>query len=207
MKKFGFTLAEVLITLGIVGVVSALTIPTFTTQMQMSKIGPRLAKAVASFEQASKAALDDNNSDRLTMSYSSGDSLNVGNFMTDLGNHLKGGVASSQRGILYRGTDGVDYWIEDRCVFQTQSLLPHTRRVCTNFGIDINGENAGPNRASRDMFYFQLMDDGSLRAYGGSWNTGNVWTTTCPKNQKPAAGNEMYCTGHIMENGLKAEYK
>lgn len=28
MKKYGFTLAEVLITLGIIGVVAALTIPT-----------------------------------------------------------------------------------------------------------------------------------------------------------------------------------
>ena len=41
MKKIkkGFTLAEVLITLGIIGVVAALTIPTFMQKYRMPMIG------------------------------------------------------------------------------------------------------------------------------------------------------------------------
>ena len=66
MKKTGFTLAEILVTIGIIGVVSALVIPTFTAQTQRAKIGPKLGKAVASFEQATKAILDDAQVDRLT---------------------------------------------------------------------------------------------------------------------------------------------
>ena len=44
MQKRGFTLAEVLITLGIIGVVSALTAPALSTNTQKAKIGPALAR-------------------------------------------------------------------------------------------------------------------------------------------------------------------
>lgn len=50
MKKFGFTLAEVLITLAIIGVVAALTTPALVKNSGQAKIGPSLAKFVNSFE-------------------------------------------------------------------------------------------------------------------------------------------------------------
>ncbi len=37
MRKTGFTLAEVLITLGIIGVVAAMTIPTLMTNIKAAK--------------------------------------------------------------------------------------------------------------------------------------------------------------------------
>lgn len=37
-KVFGFTLAEVLITLGVIGVVAAMTIPTLMTNLQNRKL-------------------------------------------------------------------------------------------------------------------------------------------------------------------------
>jgi prepilin-type N-terminal cleavage/methylation domain-containing protein len=50
MKKNGFTLAEVLITLGIIGVVAALTAPALVKNSGQAKIGPALAKFVNTFE-------------------------------------------------------------------------------------------------------------------------------------------------------------
>jgi len=50
MKKYGFTLAEVLITLGIIGVVAALTTPALVKNSGKAKIGPSLAKFVNTFE-------------------------------------------------------------------------------------------------------------------------------------------------------------
>jgi len=50
MKKFGFTLAEVLITLGIIGVVAALTTPALVKNSGKAKIGPSLAKFVNTLE-------------------------------------------------------------------------------------------------------------------------------------------------------------
>ena len=50
MIKKGFTLAEVLITLGIVGVISALTLPSLMNNHTKAQIGPKLAKAVSAFD-------------------------------------------------------------------------------------------------------------------------------------------------------------
>ena len=61
MKKFGFTLAEVLITLGIIGVVAALTMPAIVNQSGIKHVGPTLQKVVSSIAQANEAILNDEN--------------------------------------------------------------------------------------------------------------------------------------------------
>ena len=51
-KKAAFTLAEVLITLGIIGVVAAMTLPVLITKHQKEVTVNKLKKAVSTFEQA-----------------------------------------------------------------------------------------------------------------------------------------------------------
>lgn len=51
-KKFGFTLAEVLITLGIIGVVAAMTIPTLIANTNAAKFRSQFKKAVSTLNQA-----------------------------------------------------------------------------------------------------------------------------------------------------------
>jgi len=60
MKKFGFTLAEVLITLGIIGVIAALTTPALVKNTGSAKIGPTLAKFVNTFETGAEQLLASN---------------------------------------------------------------------------------------------------------------------------------------------------
>ena len=78
--KHGFTLAEVLITLGIIGVIATLTTPALTKNTGQAKIGPSLAKFVDSFESATSALLMDEDVE----------SLNdiSGSFTASLKNHL-----------------------------------------------------------------------------------------------------------------------
>ena len=59
MKESGFTLAEVLITLGIIGVVAALTAPALVQNAGSAQIGPKLAKAVSTFELANQNMLNE----------------------------------------------------------------------------------------------------------------------------------------------------
>lgn len=59
MKK-GFTLAEVLITLGIIGVVAAITIPTLITNHQKKVTVTKLQKAISILNQAYRLSYDDN---------------------------------------------------------------------------------------------------------------------------------------------------
>ena len=54
--KFGFTLAEVLITLGIIGVVAAMTIPTLITNVQKTRTATELKKAFAEISVAVRLA-------------------------------------------------------------------------------------------------------------------------------------------------------
>ena len=232
MKKSGFTLAEVLITLGIVGVVSALVLPTFTTKMQTAKVGPRLAKAVAGFEQANIAILDGSNSDALSGATIEGGAALLQDADTYFGDevhglvtHMKGSYDASRH--KFYAADGAMYCLtyavnraatipsaDQACEGKFKigdGTTPHLNPIAGDIAyalmIDIDGDN-GPNSAGRDIFFFQMMDDGSLRPWGGSWEVqDNRWTTgtVCPKNKTATV--KQLCAGHVMENGLKVEYK
>ena len=60
MKKFGFTLAEVLITLAIIGVVAAMTIPTLISNYKKQLVETRLARFYSMMNQAIKLSEVDN---------------------------------------------------------------------------------------------------------------------------------------------------
>lgn len=62
MKKKGFTLAEVLITLGIIGIVAAITMPTLMTDTKYKQVGVKLAKFHTNLENAAKAYAAENES-------------------------------------------------------------------------------------------------------------------------------------------------
>ena len=57
MKKSGFTLAELLITLSIIGVIAAVTIPSLSNNINKSQVGPALMKAVNTLENANELAM------------------------------------------------------------------------------------------------------------------------------------------------------
>ena len=61
-QKLGFTLAEVLITLGIIGIVAAMTIPVLMTNYQKKTTATRAKKAYSELLQAIKLSENDNES-------------------------------------------------------------------------------------------------------------------------------------------------
>ena len=65
MKKFGFTLAEVLITLGIVGVVAALTAPALVVSSRNASNAARLSVTVSNLENALTTMIMQENADTL----------------------------------------------------------------------------------------------------------------------------------------------
>lgn len=65
MKKFGFTLAEVLITLGIIGVVAALTAPALVTSSRNQANAARLSVVVSNLENAFTTAIVTEGADNL----------------------------------------------------------------------------------------------------------------------------------------------
>ena len=59
VKMSAFTLAEVLITLGIIGIVAAMTIPTLITNHQKRQTVVKLQRAISVMNQAYRLAYDD----------------------------------------------------------------------------------------------------------------------------------------------------
>ena len=59
-KNNGFTLAEVLITLGIIGAVAAMTIPTLMANLRAEKLKSQFEKTYADLNVASRAFYADN---------------------------------------------------------------------------------------------------------------------------------------------------
>ena len=66
-KHKAFTLAEVLITLGIIGVIAALTTPALVQSAARAKIGPELAKVYNTLSEANQLFLNDNNAEYLSV--------------------------------------------------------------------------------------------------------------------------------------------
>ncbi len=100
MKKFGFTLAEVLITLGIIGVVAAVTMPTLISNTKYKQVGTRLAKFHNNLENAARAYVAANGD------FSVKDSDKRQEALSDFFNNsfiyketYKGGVATSDNSI------------------------------------------------------------------------------------------------------------
>ena len=91
MKKLGFTLAEILITLGIVGVVAALTAPALVQNAGSAQIGPKLAKAVSTFETANETYLTQMGMDTLASAGAfQGDSNDeYENYINNLAKYMK----------------------------------------------------------------------------------------------------------------------
>lgn len=233
MKKFGFTLAEVLVTLGIIGVVAALTLPSLLVDTQGAQVGPKLGKAVAMFEQANQALLNQNNVDSLSdggFYTSNGDVNGVRSYMDELSNYLKitqyrgetyrraendsnhFGHEFSNNGLSWQSKDGVIYTVW----FWAITSPPGRARTPQNsmigaLNIDINGP-AGPNLPGTDLFGFSLRNDGSLVPAGAvNWlphTPGDpTWRDLCPNGQTPTSQRYYYCTASIFDNNMKIMYQ
>lgn len=210
MKNKGFTLAEVLITLGIIGVISALVLPSLITNTASAQIGPKLAKAASSVEQANARLLDANSIDALSDAEFYPNPIE---YMAELSNYLK---MTRKSNLEYISKDGISYRLAFAFLpVANTAAPPHTQLVNRALVIDINGD-AEPNTPGEDQFAFSMFNDGSLKPWGGvGWNGGassdigkaNHWQVKCPKAEDGSVSDPQYCAGHIFENNLKVLYR
>ena len=182
MKKNGFTLAEVLITLGIIGVVAALVMPGLIANYQKQQYVTQLQKIYSELAQAAKHLMADEGVDKLTdtdMLYSGEEFQNepasaerAKQFLykyfkiaqdCGLQNTKDKCFAQSYRG--FTGGNGSPGNYNGYCV-QTAGgasicLMPGDWERAAWGVIDTNGPK-GPNATGRDFFTFSLYYDGSI---------------------------------------------
>jgi prepilin-type N-terminal cleavage/methylation domain-containing protein len=203
-KFFGFTLAEVLITLGIIGVVSAMTIPALMNKCQKIVLANQAKKEYAMWTQVFKNILADNNTTSLSetelwgkfeenyVHYSSNPTTENTAFWTELGKYVKISPSatrdteeyySGDKGYsettahypiyLSNGTRLVGYYFYKTPSRKTDAVCSQIKALggsmCSVIGyilIDVNGAK-GPNIRGRDLFQFEISDEGVLYPYGG----------------------------------------
>lgn len=180
-----FTLAEVLITLGIIGVVAAMTIPTLMTNIKARKLRTQFLKSYSIVQQTIKLMENDDVSlDPTTYGH--------GKYYTTFLNYIKGGTdcGNTTENVMtadvpcyrmYNGAKGYKA-LDNKTDFYYQFLddgqiaLPdgtllmfenygHTADDVIAISVDINGYGTPPNVAGYDLFSFQLID-GELKTMG-----------------------------------------
>ena len=236
MKKFGFTLAEVLITLGIIGVVASLTAPALTKNTGAAKIGPKLAKFVNTFETATEQMMHDEGVSMLSDigPFNSSNNTDSSNLLNILSSHLimtpllSKPISSSYMLCNYdcssnNGSYGVSrmYQLKDGSLITVlndagNSYWLKDLKYSAKYGYkgyagalyyDINGYQ-DKNYAGKDLFLFIVDESGLLVPFGSSAYKNLTGKTTydCSK-KKSSFINALACTGQIADNNYKYESK
>ena len=188
-KKSAFTLAEILITLGIIGVVAALTLPTLIQNNQKKQFQVGLQKGYSVLLQALDAYKNDTGM-TLTLKDCYGETPGIFKnlikpylkVLVDCGDSqansnydkcVQNGEYSEEGKYTYktysRGKAEERYFDDGQLVLTDGSILMfenplHSTRVFVS--IDVNGFKKGPNQWGVDVFTFQLMEEGKLLPMG-----------------------------------------
>lgn len=168
-KKKAFTLAEVLITLTIIGVVAALTIPAvvFSTEEKQSIAG--LKKAMLTLDQAVDMARTEPEFQPNPKCYVGADGsasdtsqcADLFKYMKDImqvQKYCKEDPVAGECVPEFAKTESCDGWNELKQGFMTadgMSFFPYSADDPTIIGVDINGLKA-PNKWGYDIFSLQL---------------------------------------------------
>ncbi len=203
----GFTLAEVLIALAIVGIVAAMTIPTLIAKYQKKQILVNLKNTYSIMLNWVKLSEIDNGP---MSSWPTGEKLNIDEFWQKYVKpyFANAKLCKSKAACGYNGIN-VNYDLDWNCgamwavstddtrlLFMLKNgvvvFLPRNTRdsagnpVYTNLVfIDVNG-TSGPNKCGSDVFVFSRAN-GSFKPFAHS-------TITCYSNP-------YYCADLIMKNG------
>lgn len=180
MKK-AFTLAEVLITLGIIGVVAAITIPGLMENVRNRDLQAQLKKTYSEWNQISMQFMNDN--EQSIPDYTSENGVNA--LINELPKYLKGmgkfsdwthadkDENNSNTGAMpypiytLRGsrskiscdTSGFRNDISGKYILFDDA--PRAGRNGPRLCIDLNGDKR-PNKIGIDIFYFQFTTDGHI---------------------------------------------
>ena len=225
MKGFkkAFTLAEVLITIGIIGVVAAMTLPVLVTKYRHKEYETRFKKAYSVIAQATAD---------LPVEYGSCEAGNANNINEHIFNKLKGIDKSSIRSGNIGYSEFKTYSLQEstsvihpNCFDKgggqgeyNYIILPDgiTFSFCTNntvgnsVAVDLNGANKGPNAYGHDLFFFRLLiDDCKLDFWQSQWRNCTdeekcdeyfQWTNgVCSRNSK-SNDNGFACTQYAIAN-------
>ncbi len=194
VMKNGFTLAEVLITLGIIGVIAAMTVPTLIENTRNKEFQVRLKKAYSEWNQISRRFMDEHEQSIPGFAAENKDPQilldELNKYSTGTGVKRTSAKPYTQKfslgGIKLADTNQPcdDTWTRRNYnmsgyFYQIDGLFSVPRngpRVC----IDLNGPDKKPNTLGIDIFSFIFTTDGAVIPEGQNHadNSISVWWST-----------------------------
>lgn len=234
-NKKAFTLAEILITLGIIGIIAAITVPILMNNYNNEQYMTKLKKAYTQFDQALIQLSDDYGSN--------GNLAGTGLFPSVADNNVFGDAISSyfkvakncqsttNKGCMSNSvstqTDGsltrssmdagpgmYRFVSADGVSFSFQSYANATAN-CNDMTGNFKHHCAdlfidvnglqGPNNYGRDIFEFAIVNDNGPALYPYGGNKLADWQAFNGCNP-PSHTQGVYCAGRVMQEGWKMNY-
>src|SRR5574344_314868 len=174
----GFTLAEILITLGIIGVVAALTLPAVIANSKKKEIATRVGKFYSVMNQAIIRSVIDNGSpenwskspgdlkkDDGTSDYEGQSQASYLFWETYFAPYIK--TLSVNKGVYDKNNSSSYY--ETEVIFIDGSQVKLHNGGCIDLQFDANGKKL-PNKYGIDMFTFLFCQGNASVAYFGNKN-------------------------------------
>ena len=186
-KRAAFTLAEVLITLGIIGVVAAMTMPVIIQNARGKVLQTQLKKAYSILSQTTQQFINDEQQIPNPQNCSNPES----DFLKPLSKYFNGGTYCSKsecseifnkiittyknypKNNVINGTGSFENCLDDGFITTNDSMLIiFDKGTCVSdrflFTVDINGINKNPNAFGHDLFVFEIAPEtGSVIPAGG----------------------------------------
>jgi len=205
----GFTLAEVLITLLIIGVVASIVIPGLISNTSDAEYAVALKKAYANLSQVTRSIITENSgiagtytNDATLMSLYT-PYLNVARTCAvgtgdgvcwPAGNlsYLSGGSYADINGMFPTAllADGTTIAFRNMAADCSFTMGDQIQVVCASLYVDVNGLK-GPNRLGKDTFWFRVTKQGIY-----PWGTYNDGYSDCSKST-----NGFGCAGKVIKEG------
>ena len=219
-RKIAFTLAEVLITLGIIGVVAAMTMPTLIANHRKTVLKTQFKKTYSELQQVNQNFIKDYD-------------MNLCEYNWQMWDETKGGYTSSKATsdafIKYyngsgssssqtQGFNQIKNLTGDKTVagtlFDDGGAIDMQKRTfyfeygasnykCPIISVDVNGYYKRPNQLGVDIFSFRPTKDGKIIPIGnpqtindqinGSAVLGNNHSCTCTKKETDSITNGVCC--------------
>lgn len=216
-----FTIAEVLIVLGIIGIIAEMTIPTLYANFQEQVAVTSLNKAYSELSQAFTSAAQENGTPdnwNLISSSSKPGAVNMLNKILPYIKIIKNCETDSSCTTVdnYLLLSGTDYDVSNNSSNSASAILADgsiltlsirypscdgvrgtvdlLQSVCGILRIDINGAKP-PNQLGIDAFYFDISKNG-LIPHGTQQDTSFPFETNCVK----ATGQGYGCTAWVLYN-------
>lgn len=214
-NKQGFTLAEVLITLGIIGVVAALTLPAVINNTEKKECQEGLKKAYSSLQQALLMYQKDTGEVPTKSSFSN----ETGAFKKAIYPYFNGaidcGKGTESSSCVYNGTsnggikiyknynntnDIQSAYFDDGQFISSDGMMYFFENLGTGgniyVSVDVNGLKKRPNQWGHDLFTFELTDNGKLLPMGAEGTYYNA-ENYCSKKATSSL-NGIACTNRAL---------